>query len=475
MNTSLKSTILGAVMASLLAGCAVGTPYQRPDVAMPKQWDGVAATRTPTNMAKEADNTTAKETADTAAVTSDWWKQFGSAELNQLMGRALAANHDLAAATSRIRQARASAGIAGADRLPTADLSASATRSRSNQAGTATSDQSQLGVTVAYELDLWGGKAAQLQAANARVDANIYDRAAVELVLQAEVASNYFQALALNDRLAIARKNLEAARNILSLVEVRYNKGATTGLEVSQQRTSVLNIEAQIPQLEQELRATQTALAVLLGQAPQGFAIQAPSLAGMRLPAVAADQPASLLERRPDIKRAEAQLVAANADISAARAALYPSVRLSASAVAGGIVTGGSNLVGSLLASLTQSLFDGGRLRGQVDLTQAQREELVEQYLQSVLTSLKEVQDSLHSVTTAQARQNLLTQAASEAQEAFRIANVRYQAGSQDLLTLLDSQRTQLQAEDSRVQADLARFTATINLYKSLGGGWKST
>lgn len=475
MNTSLKSTILGAVMASLLAGCAVGTPYQRPDVAMPKQWDGVAATRTPTNMAKEADNTTAKETADTAAVASDWWKQFGSAELNQLMGRALAANHDLAAATSRIRQARASAGIAGADRLPTADLSASATRSRSNQAGTATSDQSQLGVTVAYELDLWGGKAAQLQAANARVDANIYDRAAVELVLQAEVASNYFQALALNDRLAIARKNLEAARNILSLVEVRYNKGATTGLEVSQQRTSVLNIEAQIPQLEQELRATQTALAVLLGQAPQGFAIQAPSLAGMRLPAVAADQPASLLERRPDIKRAEAQLVAANADISAARAALYPSVRLSASAVAGGIVTGGSNLVGSLLASLTQSLFDGGRLRGQVDLTQAQREELVEQYLQSVLTSLKEVQDSLHSVTTAQARQNLLTQAASEAQEAFRIANVRYQAGSQDLLTLLDSQRTQLQAEDSRVQADLARFTATINLYKSLGGGWKST
>ncbi|TCS36301.1 NodT family efflux transporter outer membrane factor (OMF) lipoprotein [Paucimonas lemoignei] len=466
MNTSLKSTVLGAVMASLLAGCAVGTPYQRPDVAMPAQWDGVVAAK--------ASGSAAKDVADSATATADWWRQFGSAELDQLMERALAANHDLAAATIRIRQARASAGITDAGRLPTADLSASGTRSHSNQAGGSTSEQSQLGVSIAYEVDLWGGKAAQSQAANARVDANTYDRDAVALVLQADVAANYFQALALNDRLAIARKNLEAARSVLSLVEVRYNKGATTGLEVAQQRTSVLNIEAQIPQLEQELRAKQTALAVLLGQAPQGFSIQGNSLAGMHLPAVATEQPASLLERRPDIKRAESRLVAANADINAARAALYPHVRLSASAVASGIVTGGSNVVGSLLASLTQSLFDGGRLRGQVDLSQAQRDELVEQYLQSVLVSLKEVQDSLHAVTTAQARQGLLTDAASEAKEAFRIANVRYQAGSQDLLTLLDSQRTQLQAEDSRVQAELARYTATINLYKSLGGGWKS-
>jgi NodT family efflux transporter outer membrane factor (OMF) lipoprotein len=456
MQTLLKSSVIGIVLASVLAGCAVGTPYQRPDVAMPGQWEGT-------------ENAT---TASAAAVTTDWWKQFGNAELDQLMEQALAANHDLAAAVSRIRQARASARIATASRLPSADLSANATRSHSNQTGA--SEQSQLGVTVSYELDLWGGKAAESQAAHARVNSSVYDHDAVALVLQADVASNYFQALALKDRLAISRKNLDAARNILALVEVRYNKGATTGLEVSQQRTSVFNIEAQIPQLEQDLRSTQTALAVLLGRAPQGFAVQGATLAGMQVPAVAAYQPTSLLERRPDIKRAEAQLIAANADITTARAALYPNIRLSAAAVAGGILTSGSSMAGSLLASLTQSLFDGGQLRGQVALSQAQREELVEQYLQSVLVSLKEVQDSLGAVATTQSRQQLLTQAAREAQEAFRIANVKYQAGSQDLLTLLDSQRTQLQAEDSRVQADLARFTSTINLYKSLGGGWES-
>ena len=456
MNTTLKSSILGILLASVLAGCAVGTPYQRPDVAMPAQWEGAAK----------------PSPAVSKAITTDWWKQFGNAELNQLMDQALAANHDLAAALSRIRQARASAGISAAGRLPAADLSTSASRSHSNQAGN--SEQSQLGVSVSYELDLWGGKAAEVQAANARVDSSVYDRDAVALVLQADVASNYFQALALKDRLAIARKNLDAARNVLALVEVRYNKGATTGLEVSQQRTSVLNIEAQIPQLEQDLRTTQTALAVLLGQSPQGFAVQGATLADLKVPAVAAYQPAALLERRPDIRRAEAHLVAANADITTARAALYPNIRLSATAVAGGILTSGSSTLGSLVASLTQSLFDGGRLRGQVALSQTQQEELVEQYLQSVLISLKEVQDNLGSVATTQSRQQLLTQAAREAQEAFRIANVKYQAGAQDLLTLLDSQRTQLLVEDSRVQADLARFTATINLYKSLGGGWES-
>jgi outer membrane protein TolC len=194
----------------------------------------------------------------------------------------------------------------------------------------------------------------------------------------------------------------------------------------------------------------------------------------MQLPNVAASQPAALLERRPDIKRTEAQLVAASADVNAARAALYPGLRISASAIAGGVFTGGSSLASSLAASLTQTLFDGGRLRGQVDVSRAQREQLVQQYLQNILTSLKEVQDSLGAVASAEARQQLLSNAAREAQETYRIANVRFQSGSQDMLTLLDSQRTQLSAEDARVQAELARYTATIDLYKALGGGWDS-
>jgi outer membrane protein, multidrug efflux system len=461
LNTLLKSTTLSLALIAVLTGCAVGTPYQRPDVSVPEKWDAVPKVQSTQGDAPRT-------------VSAQWWKQFGSAELNRLMDQASAANYDLAAAASRILQARASLGIASAAQWPSAELSVSAGQNRNNQSAVRTSESSQAGISVAYEADLWGRISSDRQSAEARVDSSLYDRDAVALVLQSDVASNYFQALAFKDRLAIARKNLEAARNVLSLIELRYEKGAISGLEVSQQRTSVLNIEAQIPQLEQNLRTVQTALAVLLGRAPQGFSVEGATLNGMQIPEVAAYQPASLLERRPDIKRAEAQLVAANANVNAARAALYPSLRISASSIAGGVFTSGSSLATSIAGSLAQNLFDGGRLRGQVNLSQAQREELVQQYMQSVLTSLKEVQDSMGSIATAQSRQQFLTNAASEAQEAYRIANVRFQAGSQDMLTLLDSQRTQLLAEDNRVQADLARFTATIDLYKALGGGWDS-
>ncbi|MGB6056236.1 MAG: efflux transporter outer membrane subunit, partial [Burkholderiaceae bacterium] len=302
----------------------------------------------------------------------------------------------------------------------------------------------------------------------------VYDRDAVALVLQADVASNYFQILALKERLAIARQNLEAAQSVLALVETRFRNGANSGLEVSQQRTSVLNIQAQIPALEQDLRTAQTALAVLLGQAPQGFSVRGDSLATLQLPLVATYQPAALLERRPDIARAEAQLVAANADIGAARAALYPSITLSAGTAASGLLSGGTSVVSSLAASLAQTIFDGGALRGQVAQSEARQTELVQSYLQNVLTGLKEVQDSLGAIDASAARQDLLARAVGEAQEAYRIASVKYKAGAEDLLTLLDSQRTQLQAQDSRVQADLARYTSAVNLYKSLGGGWDS-
>jgi NodT family efflux transporter outer membrane factor (OMF) lipoprotein len=454
------STAAMTVLAAILAGCAVGTPYQRPEAAMPATWDGAVAAQ-------------AGQQNAASAITADWWKQFGSAELDMLMTQSLAANHDLGAAVSRIRQARAAASITDAARLPSVGLSASATQTRGRRNGIAADDEAgQAGVTVAYEADLWGGKAAQSEAARARVDSSVYSRDAVALVLQAELASNYFQALALKDRLGIARKNLDAARNVLSLTETRFNKGANTGLEVAQQRTAVLNIEAQIPQLEQDLRATQSAIAILLGRTPQGFAIQGETLAGIGAPVVAAYQPPALLERRPDVRQAEAELMAANADIGAARAALYPKLQLGLSTVAGGILSPGSSLITSLLASLTQTAFDGGQLRGRVTQSEARKSELVEQYLQGILTALKEAQDGFGAVAAAEQRQDILGRATLEAQEAYRIASVRYRAGSQDLLTLLDSQRTQLQAEDSRVQADLARMTATVGLFKALGGGW---
>lgn len=456
MIKAIKPVATAVALLALLAGCAVNTPYQRPAQAVPAAWDQAPA-------------------GAVSTVSADWWRQFGSAELDGLMEQALAANHDLGAALARIEQARAAAGIVGAARYPSVSLSANASRSHSNRDGASDNgESSQAAASVAYELDLWGGRKSNIEAAQARLQSTLYDRDAAALVLQGEVAANYFQALAARDRLAIARQNLEAARQLLSLVETRYERGANTGLEVAQQRTSVLNIEAQIPQLEQELQAAQSALAVLLGRPPQGFAVAGASLSALRMPPVAVLQPPQLLERRPDVRRAESQLAAAHADLGAARAALYPSLRLSASAVAGGVLSAGSSMVTSMIASLTHTLFDGGQLQGQVRQAEARETELVRQYLQSVLASMKEVQDGLMTVASAQQREALLEQAEQQAREAYRIASVRYAAGSQDLLTLLDSQRTQLQAQESVVQAGLARLNATVGLYKALGGGWES-
>jgi multidrug efflux system outer membrane protein len=467
MTKRFNPVLAGVLLASMLAGCSVTAPYQRPDAAMPQQWDMPnAGTGDPMPV----------RVAATAAVQSDWWTEFGSTELDQLIRQALDANHDLAAAVLRIRQARASAATVNAIRYPTVTAGTGLAQDGARRAGAFASDSSdQLSVGVAYEVDLWGGNAAQIESANARVALSVFDREAVALILQSGVATNYFQALALQDRLLIARKNLEAARGVLKLVETRFSKGATTGLEVAQQRTAVFNIEAQIPQLEQALHSTMTAIAILTGQPPQRFSIQGKSLRELVMPEIAAFQPPELLERRPDIKRAEAALVAANADIGAARAALYPGLRLSAGSIAASILDSGTALATSLGASLAQTIFDGGRLRSQVEVSQARKAELVEQYLQSALISLKEVQDSLDAIALNNSRRMLLGNAAREARESYRIATVRFAAGSQDLLTLLDSQRTQLQAEDSLVQAELARTTSAVGLFKALGGGFAAS
>jgi len=423
----------------------------------------------------EALTTNAIKASTITVLSSDWWKQFGNTELNELMDQALTANQNLSAAVSRIEQSRAAAKGTYANRYPSIGISASTTKTQGNQNFSNGSNQSnEATAIVSYELDLWGGKAAEREAATARVRSSIYDHDAVSLVLQADVASNYFQVLALKDRLAIARKNLEAALNVLALTETRYSKGSNSGLEVAQQRAAVLNIEVQIPQLEQELLTTQTALAVLLGKTPQTFSVKGETLQEVSIPVVSAFQPPELLERRPDIKTTEAQLIAANADITVARAALYPGVSLSASSVINGISTAGSNVVTSLIASLTQTVFDGGKLQSQVQQSEARKKELIAQYVQTVLTSLKEAQDGFGLVASSETRQRLLGETVREAKEAYRIANVKYSAGSQDLLTLLDSQRTQLQAEDNVIQAELARLTATVGLYKALGGGWRS-
>jgi NodT family efflux transporter outer membrane factor (OMF) lipoprotein len=455
VQTYMKRAVAVAVLG-VLAGCSLTPQYQRPNADLPESW-------------VEA------KVAPTSNTPSEWNDLFKDAELEQLMAEALAANHDLAAAATRIEQAKATAKMASSRLVPYASMSVGGSRQKELNGARSLSSTDDSQLSVSYELDLWGGNRANVQAAAARVAAREYDMETTRLVLQADVASYYFHTLALKDRLGIAQKNLAAARSLMSLVDVRYNKGAASGLEVAQQRTALLSIEAEVPELEQSLIETQSALALLLGRVPQDFTVRTETLADLQLPAIASGQPGDLLQRRPDVRAAESELVAANADIGVARAALYPSMELSATGVVTNWLTGGSASVAALAASLTQTLFDGGELRGQVQLADASRRELVETYLQTVLTSVKEVNDSLSAVSTADRRTSLLSQTVEQAQLALRLATTRYHAGSDDLLTVLESQTSQLNAEDSLVQAKLSRVNASITLFKALGGGWEAT
>lgn len=455
MIRPIPSRVALAVACVLLGACSVAPRYERPEVDTGASWE------------------TNGQAQSAASLPSDWQQLFGNAELDELMAQALAANHDLAVAATRIDQARATLRAARSGLLPYASLSATGSRERRSTSSVSSTDTTEdATLTVSYEADLWGGIAADARSAAARVAASEYDLAATRLVLQADVATAYLQSLALQDRIAITQKSLEAARQLLSLVEVRFSNGAATGLDVAQQRTTLLTIEVEIPQLQQSLVETQSALALLLGRAPQDFRVRGTSLAGIVPPAIDPSQPVNLLERRPDVRAAEADLISANADIGVARSALYPSLSLSASAAASGWASGGATTITSLAASLVQTVFDGGELRSEVARTRAVKRELVESYAQTVLTGVKEAHDSLSAVITSAERTNLLTQTTEQARRALDIATVRYRAGSEDLLTLLESQRSLLSAEDNLVQAQLARLDAAVDLFKALGGGW---
>ncbi len=417
-----------------------------------------------------------------ATALADWWRQFGHAGLNAAIDAALADNQDLAAALARIDQARASLRIAGAARWPTVDAGLGATRTfisgdsfgggfgngfGGGGFGEGTSHQAS--VNVSYELDVFGRIRAQTAAASKRAIASAQDRAAIELLLLADVADGFITATGLRERLTIARANLLSNQQVLAIVEARLREGATSRLEVAQQRTTVANVEAAVAALDQQLRDNANALAVLQGAPPDGAPVGAPSLAVLTLPAIAPGLPALLLTRRPDLQRTEAELAAANADIGVARAALLPTLTLGGS---GNFGIDPVSTIGSLAASLAAPIFQGGRLAGEVERTHARRAELLANYRQAVLTATREVQDALNAVNASARRRAALKVAAAEAQVATRLARERYLAGRIDFLTLLNSQVAEFSAEDAHVDARRAEFSAAIALYRALGGGW---
>jgi NodT family efflux transporter outer membrane factor (OMF) lipoprotein len=463
------------LLPPLLAGCALAPDFELPDIGLPAWW-GNAPART--------------EEPETLARSSPWWKSFGLAELDRLAETALANNHDLKAALARIRQAEAQLAIAGAPLLPTVGASAQDQVLRRSTSSTTTSTTSttsassrsrsashsyQGSVSASYEIDFWGKTRSAVEAAEASLRASEFDRDTVAHTLVAGVANAWFQAVALAERVETAKRNLQIARETLDYAEKQEIFGKTSALEAAQQRSTVALIESQLPALELQRRQALDGLAILVGLAPSALAAPGTHIDSIPIPRVVPGLPSSLLLRRPDIRKAEANLRAANANIGVARAQIFPSITLTAergySSAHLAQLLEPTSIFWNLGGALAVTLFDHDKTLGNVRLSEAKKFELVEAYRGAILAALRDVEDGLAGVRLLAEQEAAQAIAVLAAREAQRLADVRYKEGAVDYIVVLEAQRTLLQAEDGAIQTRLARLNAVVGLYKALGGG----
>lgn len=452
---------LAIVAVLALSACASRIDATKPNLEMPASW--------------------AEASSATAELQRDWWRGFGSDELSGLIDQALAGNPDLNIAAERVTQAEIAARSAGASLFPLLTVSAKTGvgSSKPGQAPTATgwtkNESSGVALAVAYEVDVWGRVAAVASGANASLNASRYDMETVRLTLTTGVANAYFQTLALRVRLKVAQENLAIAEKVYSIVEARYRYGSASALDMSRQRGTVLAQRNILLPLQVQERQTVSALAILLGRQPQALQVVAQDLNALTVPEVSPGLPSTLITRRPDLASVEAQLFAADANVAAARAALLPTISLTGAAgnsSAALLALGNPAYSVGLTASFVQTLFDGNRLRLQVETSESVRRQLVESYRRTVYASLKEVDDALSNASRNLAQERAQIEIRQEARRALQLSELRYREGADDLNTLLDAQRTLFAADDQVAQQRLLRLTGTTDVFKSLGGGW---
>ena len=459
-----------AVLAFLAAGCSTPPPQSIQTQNLPSNFTGP--------IVPGAD----------VWPKNDWWKSFGSDEMDSLIVQAQTDNFDLAAATARVMQAKAQSKIAGAALFPTLDLEGQAQRARNGEgsvsiSGTgiptlkaATGNEFSATLNASYELDIWGKAQDDLRAADETLKSSRYARQVVAITTTAGVATTYLDVLALRERVAIAQANIDAAKRILTITQAKVTNGVSSRLDLAQQEALVAGQEAQIPALQEQEKEALFALAILLGRMPEDFDVQAQNLDAIKVPVVAPGLPSQLLARRPDVAEAEAALASGHANVDAARAAFFPQIGLTGSggyaATAIKSLINPGNLAWSIGAQLLQTIFDGGLLSGQLELSKGVQKELVADYRKAVISAFSDVETSLNQVAHLSEQERYLTDEVNAATEAFRISEIQYREGVADLLTVLQSQQTLFTAQDQLIQIKLARAQADVGLYKALGGGW---
>jgi NodT family efflux transporter outer membrane factor (OMF) lipoprotein len=426
----------------------------------------------------------ARLTNPDAPPTLDWWRGFRSSELTQLMQEAQTVNLDIAAATARFRQADAQARIAGAALLPSLSSGGSETYSRTS--GSSASGLTNGGrevvnysasLSASYQLDFWGKNRDAAQAAEETAVANRFDRDVVALTTLTTVANAYFQVLTSQDRLRTAQHNIASAERILNAIRERLKAGTGTDLDVAQQESVLANQRALVPPLRQILDQNINALATLVSRPPEAVRVAGGTLNAIGIPRVTPGLPSELLTQRPDIRRQEAQLASATANVGSARAQFFPTIQLTGQ---GGYQSSALSALFqphaaffSLVGSATQPIFDGGQILGNFEFTKARQDELLQTYRKTVVQSFADVDNALMSIRQTTIKLRLQRDVLAASRRAFQLSEQQLRAGTADIVTVLNTQLTLFQAEDALSQAQLARLLAIVSLYQALGGGWE--
>jgi multidrug efflux system outer membrane protein len=470
--------------ALLLAGCNLGPAYQHPSLDIPAAF---------------------RETAPAAASPwpqVGWWRAFGSPELDALIEQAIAHNQTIAAAIAQVREADAAVTVAGAPLLPTVSALGSGnyehvgvgTRGRNSSSAFTTTpggavisggngkshyvDVRSYGLSLdaSYDLDFWGKNRALYQSAEASAIASRFAEQVVALTVVTSVATTYLTALGLQDEIRVAQQNLGDAEQVLRATLGQLDAGTASALDVAQQQALVDGLRATIPALISQEKQEVIALGILVGRPPEQITISAGTLTRLPVPNVAPGLPIGLLARRPDVAQAEEQIVAQNGNVRAARAAFFPNVSLTSTAgwqstALSALISPSSALL-SIGASVAQTIFDNGLLRGQFRQARALEDQLVAQYRQSVLQALTDVENALTALRYTTEQEAAQRRAVASAERAATIARAQLAAGTVNIITVLNTETTLYNDLSTLAQVRLARFQALIALYKALGGGW---
>jgi multidrug efflux system outer membrane protein len=462
-----RRLIAVCLVVLLLSGCAVGPNYKRPGVDVPGAYRGAAPQQ-------------AAQPAPESLGDLKWWEVFQDQQLQDLIQAALQRNYDVRIAATRILQAQAQVGVTRADQWPTINAGAQTVDQRSARAKLFPEFQTsahEVNLSLAWDLDFWGKYRRASESARANLLATEWNREAVITTLVSDVAAAYFQLRELDLELEIARRTLASRQDSLRITQMLANGGATSMLDVRQAEQLVFTAAGTIPDLERRIEQQENFISILLGNNPGPVARGRKLTEQPHAPEIPAGLPSSLLQRRPDIRQAEAQLIAANAQIGVAKADYFPQINLTASggyqsSALTSLFTGPAGLW-SFGGSLLQPIFTGGRIHSNVKFTEARQQEAALVYQQAIQQAFRGVSDALVEYRKDREFREQQEQLTFSAQDAARLSETRYRGGATSYLEVLTNETNYFDAELGLAQAQLNELLGLVRIYRNLGGGWQ--